>query len=71
MFDKNSDMMRWIMKHRQDLRRSQGEQPSQDTLNMWSLEDQRDQFLLNMYLDEEAANTDEFNVIITSEVRNR
>ena len=75
MFYSNSDMMRWIIKHKQDLRRSLDGEPSPDTLNAWSLEDQRDSFLLNMYLEEEAhaareaSAPEDFNVKITSEVR--
>ena len=68
MFDKNSEMVRWAMKRRQEWR-SAVENPSPELLAAWSLEDQRDSFLLDMYLEEEAAEAEELNVKFTSEVK--
>ena len=68
MFDKNSEMVRWTMKRRQEWR-SAVENPSPELLAAWSLEDQRDSFLLDMYLEEEAAEAAELNVKFTSEVK--
>ena len=68
MFDKNSEMVRWTMKRRQEWR-SAVEDPSPELLAAWNLEDQRDSFLLDMYLEEEAAEAEELNVKFTSEVK--
>ena len=68
MFDKNSERVRWTMKRRQEWR-SAVEDPSPELLAAWSLEDQRDSFLLEMYLEEEAAEAEELNVKFTSEVK--
>ena len=68
MFDKNSEMVRWTMKRRQEWR-SAVENPSPELLAAWRLEDQRASFLLDMYLEEEAAEAEELNVKFTSEVK--
>lgn len=75
MFDKNSDIVRWTMKRRQEWR-SAVENPSPELLAAWRLEDQRDGALLDMYLSregaaaaKEAAKAEDFNVNITSEVK--
>lgn len=68
-FNKSSDIVRWAMKRRQDWR-SAVENPSPDLLAAWSLQDQKDQFLLDMYLEEEAAaESEDLNVKFTSEVK--
>ena len=67
-FSKSSDVVRWTMKRRWEWR-SAVENPSPELLAAWSLEDQRDAFLLDMYLEEEAAEAEELNVKFTSEVK--
>ena len=67
-FNKSSDIVRWTMKRRQEWR-SAVEDPSPELLAAWSLEDQRASFLLDMYLEEEAAEAEELNVKFTSEVK--
>lgn len=39
MFEKRSDMIRHSIKHKQDLRRSIGGEPSKETRLLWSMED--------------------------------
>ena len=76
MFEKRSDILRYSMIHKKELRRSIGGEPSKETLLLWSIEDQCDEHLLEYYLREEAAaaakeaaKAEDFNVNITSEVR--
>ena len=69
----NSDMHRYIMRRKRELRRMFSPNPNEETLNLWRLEDESDQFYLEMYEQEERAKEQQETPVIniTSEVKKK
>lgn len=72
---KHSELHRYIMQRKQLLRSQLVPNPNDETLNLWRLDEQKDQWTLDRYLREEAAeeasasSEPSYNVNFTSNVR--